>query len=360
MIKNIQFMLIILLLVLCSQTFSQNRERIPYKFYDRVSESAQFDFWVGEWSVNNRWLTDNGSWRNEGSGYLKVWPVLDGKAVMELWNGKGNKDNILKGFSIRYFDKPKNTWIACLNWPQKNNGGFFMLDGNFRFNRCEIFNKVPAGNDQIILNRYTFSDITDTTYRWNNGSSNDTGKTWKTTWIMENRRINDEPVWPGANGQFPTYDNDNWTDSKESKLFHLLEGSWKGIKADSSETGWQSDPVQFEAWKVQNGISMLYRLTAVNGFEELGMITWRSQNNIWMLMRLDNLDQTGIITQYAKAPANQQINFVEYSQLYTKPTTENTSISLDEKNFSITRKITVDSTGSQIASQTFTLGRINK
>lgn len=88
-------------------------------------EARQFDFWIGEWDVQNRFKQDDNSWKDEGEGYLKVWPILDGKAIMEFWDGTGRDEKVIKGFSLRYYDQSKGKWIVCLNWPQVNNGGFF-------------------------------------------------------------------------------------------------------------------------------------------------------------------------------------------------------------------------------------------
>lgn len=320
------------------------------------NESRQFDFWIGEWKVQNRFKQDDNTWKDEGEGYLKVWPVLDGKAIMEFWDGTGRSGNIIKGFSLRYYDRSKEKWIVCLNWPQVNNGGFFFLTGNFRFNRCEIYNRRPLKNGQYALTHYVFSDITDTTYRWQGYNSLDSGKTWSSNWIMENYRISDIPQWPESSDKFHTYNDDSFSTVEESKRFHSLEGTWKGELSDSTNQGWITDPIDVTFWKVQNGISMFYELQSESGLKEIGLLTYRVDSNLWLSMRLDNKVDSEIITKYWKA-GDENVLFKEYSQLFEKNTTETDKYYFDNNRFIINRSKTNDSSREIISKQTITLTR---
>ncbi len=324
------------------------------KFYSddwSFKKARQFDFWIGEWYVNNRFRQDDNSWKDEGEGYLKVWPVLDGKAIMEFWDGTGRNNNLVKGFSLRYYDKAQDKWIVCLNWPQPNNGGFFFLTGNFRFNRGEIFNQYPNQNGRLIKSRFTFSDITDTSYRWNDGSSLDTGKTWRTNWIMENFRKKNIPEWPNPNETFHSYSDDSYSTSEESKRFHFLEGNWKGTISDSTNNGTKIENIELNGWKTQNGISMFYELKSESNYEEVGMLTYRELNKVWLSMRLDDKTDSGIITKLWKE-TNNELKFDEYSQLYSKSTTEIDKYKINNENkFEILRYTIIDSTQQQISKQ---------
>ena len=349
-------MLITYLLLFNSSTIDNN------KYYSEdwsFKEARQFDFWIGEWRVDNRFKQNDNSWKDEGNGHLKVWPVLDGKAIIEFWDGTGRNNNIIKGFSLRYFDKAKKKWITCLNWPQKNNGGFFFLSGNFRFNRCEIFNQYPNQNGNLITNRFTFADITDTTYRWNDDSSLDTGKTWKSSWIMENFRLKDIPGFPKPNEKFHTYEDGSFSTTDDSKRFHFLEGVWKGVLSDSTNSGWDDKNIEITFWKVHNGISIFYKLKSDSNFEEVGMLTYREQSDIWLSMRLDNQKETGIITKLWK-PTDSQIKFNEYSQLYSKSTTEIEEYNFTTNNkFELIRYNIIDTTKTQISKQLIKLEKRN-
>jgi len=320
-----------------------------------AQNERQFDFWIGEWQVNNLFHEQDNSWQDEGKGLLKVWPVLDGKAIIEFWDGTVRDNKITKGFSIRYFDKEKEKWIVCLNWPQANNGGFFLMQGGFRLNRCEIFNQYSDPGNNLIINRYTFSDITDSTYRWNDGRSLDSGRTWQSNWIMENHRIKEIPDWPDINEKFHSYDDDSFSTSEASKRFFVMAGSWQGSMIDSSASGIIESETVLNCWKTQNGISMFYEIETTNNFKEVGMLTYRGLNNMWLSMRLDNQPSSGIITQYWKN-SQDRIQFTEYSPLFPKPTTEISRMLFDDNsNMSIERRVSYDESGKILLKQKFVL-----
>ena len=46
-----------------------------------------FDFWLGEWDVQNKHLRD-GAWVDSGNAIAHIQPVVDGGAVLEQWNGQ--------------------------------------------------------------------------------------------------------------------------------------------------------------------------------------------------------------------------------------------------------------------------------
>ena len=62
------------------------------------AESRQFDFWVGAWDVNQRVQQEDLSWKDSIKAEARVYPILFGKAVLELWDSPN-----IKGYSLRYF-----------------------------------------------------------------------------------------------------------------------------------------------------------------------------------------------------------------------------------------------------------------
>jgi hypothetical protein len=257
-------------------------------------EARQFDFWIGEWQVQNRFKQADNSWKDEGGAKVKIFPVLDGKAVMEFWSGTAKALKETKGFSLRYFDTETQKWKLALNWPQPNNGGYFFLDGEFRHHRGEFFVKYKNQSGDSVINRYSFSDITPTSLRWNDGTSLDDGKTWETSWIMEFSRTADAPQWPSVDDSFPTYDNDSWNTTDKGKRFDNLPGLWKGKMEISGADGNAAHNVEIKAWKVLNGAAYLLELHATDGsFKEILMLTYREMNNLWLLLTLDNRRESG-------------------------------------------------------------------
>lgn len=253
-------------------------------------EARQFDFWIGEWKVQNRFKQADGSWREQGGARVKIFPALNGKAVIEFWNGTARDWKETRGFSLRYFDPETRKWQLALNWPQKDNGGFFFLEGEFRHNRGEFFSGRETQDGGRILNRYTFSDITPNSLRWDSSTSLDGGKTWETKWIMEFSRTADAPEWPAVDEAFHTYDSDKWNTTDEGKQFEQLPGRWRGtLERDGADQGATRD-IETNVWPVLNGIAYLLEMHAVDGdpFSEIMMLTYRDMNKVWLLLSLDN------------------------------------------------------------------------
>lgn len=46
-------------------------------------QQRQFDFWGGDWEVQNRRLQPDGNWKDAGTAHAKVNFVLDGQAILE-------------------------------------------------------------------------------------------------------------------------------------------------------------------------------------------------------------------------------------------------------------------------------------
>lgn len=159
--------------------------------------ARQFDFWLGEWDVRNRYRVEGQGWTDAGTAVDKVFAVVGGCAVVELWDGNLGRTR-LRGFSVRTYDPQRRRWILVLNWPQTADAvRFTTLEGGFRHGRGEFERHGADPEQHPVLIRYTFSDITDSTLRWNDGLSRDSGRTWRTNWIMEFRRrspINDPPL----------------------------------------------------------------------------------------------------------------------------------------------------------------------
>ena len=95
--------------------------------------ARRFDFWVGEWDVNLRMLQADGSFRDTVTAQASIYSILDGKAVLELWDSAP-----IKGFSLRYYDPDEEGWVLWLDWPQPNRSGLSNLTGNFRHGRGEF------------------------------------------------------------------------------------------------------------------------------------------------------------------------------------------------------------------------------
>ena len=156
-----------------------------------VSGVHDFDFYMGKWRVHHRRLKDRLSGSDEWQefeGTSEAWPLLGGAGNVD--------DNVLelpagtyRAVSLRSFDPDTNQWSIW--WLDGRNprgpldppvvGGF--KDGIGTFLADDTFDGKP------IIVRFIWSDLTETSTRWEQAFSPDGGKTWEVNWIMESTRI---------------------------------------------------------------------------------------------------------------------------------------------------------------------------
>ncbi len=147
--------------------------------------SSDFDFFIGRWKVKNRRLRE----RLKGSN---AWDEFEGTMVARhIWGGRANTDEYeadapfghIQGMTLRLFDPRSRQWR--LYWANSATG---ILDrpvvGSFRNGRGEFYNEDVHEGRSIYM-RFIWSDITETSCRWEQAFSADGGKTWETNWIME-------------------------------------------------------------------------------------------------------------------------------------------------------------------------------
>ena len=147
-----------------------------------LSGAHDFDFEFGDWTVHHTIKRPSGEWI-EFDGTSKVWPVLDGRGNVEdnVFHRPGGDT---RGLATRAYDPETGTWAiwwidsraphSAMDPPVK--GRFVDGVGNF-YSDGEI-NGKPART------RYTWSQITKTSARWEQAYSFDAGKTWDTNWMM--------------------------------------------------------------------------------------------------------------------------------------------------------------------------------
>ena len=165
-------------------------------------KQRQFDFWIGEWDVNLRVQQEDKSWKDSIKAVAHIYSILEGKAILELWSA--GKDGI-NGYSLRYYNPNTDKWDLWLNWPGKNRSGTNGLNGSFRHGRGEFFAQSKIDEKTTQIRRYTFSDVTPNSLRWDDGYSRDGGKTWSSNWIMEFSRRKPAPPPIAENKNLHTY-----------------------------------------------------------------------------------------------------------------------------------------------------------
>ena len=148
-----------------------------------------FDFFIGTWKAHHQRLRE----RLKGS---TSWEEFESVTVArKLLGGLGNMDEIMLeresgrtlGVTVRLFDPQTRQW--SLYWVDSANGWNWSLPqiGEFKDRRGEFYAHEPFAGKHI-FSRYIWSDITETSCRWEQAFSTDGGKTWETNWITEFER----------------------------------------------------------------------------------------------------------------------------------------------------------------------------
>jgi hypothetical protein len=149
-----------------------------------MSGVGDFDFFVGSWDGRQRRLrkalADSDDWY-EFATTTQCWSVFGGAANVDEVTAP---DQGFSGLSVRLFDPAAGQW--SIYWANSRNGilglppvvGTF-ADGVGRFYADEDFEGTP------ITVRFTWSDITATTARWEQAFSTDGRKTWEPNWIAD-------------------------------------------------------------------------------------------------------------------------------------------------------------------------------
>ncbi len=189
-------------------------------------DHGDFDFWVGEWSVQNRHLQPDRTWGEGDVTRARITPVCGGKAILEEWAGPF-RGGFMNGFSLRAYDPAQKDWGLLLFWTTDGNAGFGHLRGTFRHGRGEFFS--GQGEKRT---RYTFSDALAESVRWDHATTEDGGVTWKTGWIMEFSR-----TLPAAQLTQDRLFDVAWTEGKLSphaaaRRLDWMLGGWQGMQTD--------------------------------------------------------------------------------------------------------------------------------
>ena len=246
-------------------------------------EAHQFDFWIGDWEVVNQFIQDDGSWQVQGRATNRVYPVLDGCAIIEHWEGVlGPRP--LYGFSIRAFNPQSRQWDLLLNWPSPNRPTFGKLQGVFTHGRGEFFSRRAGQDGKEMRIRYSFADISPDAFRWDAARSED-GRNWFTHWIMEftRRPAGSLPLFNG-----PTTLSPQWElcRGEEFRQFDFLIGRWQGtLTRSGKETAVRTQAVpllqgcalmDFTEWQEEPRSVHIFRIRAYD-----------PSSKKWVLYRID-------------------------------------------------------------------------
>lgn len=149
---------------------------------------TDFDFEIGRWKVESRRLTE---WLKGST----AWEDFAGTAVARKVLGElGMIDEITnqrpsgptQGMTLRLFDPQTRQW--SIYFADGIHGTLTTpLIGGFTQGRGAFYAYEPIDGKHIFT-RFVWSDITATSYRWEQAFSADGGSTWETNWIQNHIR----------------------------------------------------------------------------------------------------------------------------------------------------------------------------
>ena len=271
------------------------------------AEARQFDFWIGEWDVNLRVRGDDLSWADRHRATAHIYPILSGKAVLELWS----EDRVpgIKGFSLRYFDTARGEWVLWLNWPGADRSGSTSLSGSFRHGRGEFFGTRTGQDGTETLSRYTFSDITDTSLRWDDAFSTDGGRTWTHGWIMEFSRTGTGARLPAGGGTAPTFHEGERCGADPFRRYEFLAGRKDGVIE-----GGGGAPLTITGYRVLDGCGVITFAGPDDDPERawgFSQVTWNTYAQRFELMTLTAQPDTPVRMFYSRG--EEELVFYESS-----------------------------------------------
>ncbi len=253
---------------------------------DLPPEADQFDFWLGRWDVNLR-IKKDGEWPPSSvRAEAEIYSVLDGKAVLELWDSEP-----IKGFSLRTFDAERGEWLLWLNWPGENRSGSSGLSGSFHHGRGDFYSEKSAKDGGTLLSRYSFNDVTPTSLRWDDAYSTDGGETWSHKWRMEFSRTGQRVELDAAGGDVHTYGGGGWCDLPQFRRFEALAGSRQGSLRHRNAGAWSEASARLTGYRVLEGCVVLAVLASeIDGrpYESFHQLTWNTYASVFEETVLDS------------------------------------------------------------------------
>lgn len=152
-----------------------------------------FDFELGNWHTHltrlQHPLSGSTTWvEYDGTSVIsKVW---DGRANLVELNVKGPAGHI-EGLSLRLYNPESHQWSLNFANPSGGAPGVPTV-GEFKNGRGEFYDQETF-KGRTILVRNVFSDITPTSYKFEQAFSDDGGKTWEVNWIAIDTLVKDAP-----------------------------------------------------------------------------------------------------------------------------------------------------------------------
>lgn len=137
------------------------------------ADPSDFDFWVGEWDL---------SWPDDGHGRNVISRVLDGRVVLEQFDGRPGTE--MRGMSVSSISPETGLWHQT--WVDSE-GGYLDFRGGMRGGEM-VLERTATRDGATIRQRMVWSVIGPDALDWRWQRSTDDGATWETAWPISYRR----------------------------------------------------------------------------------------------------------------------------------------------------------------------------
>jgi hypothetical protein len=158
----------------------------PFHVVAQHDAQHDFDFEIGMWKARlsrlDRPLTGSNNWLDyEGTSVVRnVWGGRANLGELEV-NGPAGR---IEGLTLRLYNPAARQWN--ITWANASDGALdrATMFGAFADGRGEFFGHDSL-NGRAIYVRFVFSNISPTSFRFEQAFSADGGKTWEVNWKAE-------------------------------------------------------------------------------------------------------------------------------------------------------------------------------
>lgn len=149
-----------------------------------IEKLMLFGQFVGDWDIVDAWYTQADGTKVKMKGEVHFGWILGGKAIQDVWMGcrEGQHTFALFGTTIRFYDPSINAWRSTWLSPLKG------LVQTFIARKVDDEIILEEKNPKRDPEKWIFSQITPTSFRWHSEETHDGGKTWVLTEEMQIRK----------------------------------------------------------------------------------------------------------------------------------------------------------------------------
>ncbi len=144
--------------------------------------STEFGFWLGTWDLTWPAEQTGGDAGRLAHGQNRIERVLGGCVIEENFS---TDDGAFLGRSLSLHDERSGVWRQT--WVDSS-GAYLTFTGGLDDGRMILATEPLHRDDEVVVNRMVFGDITRDSLRWAWQGSRDGGDTWTDLWTIDYRR----------------------------------------------------------------------------------------------------------------------------------------------------------------------------